>query len=473
MKSNHLSVQVKKVAGNFFDFSKSHPELRDQSGFRRVLDRLVWLAVFGSKKDRASARWLIWESAQALGIHPASNHDLYLARGCEKLPLDFTVPAFNLRGIAYDMAQSLFRVAKKLKVGALICELARSEIGYTDQSPAEYVAVVLAGAVKAGWQGPLFIQGDHFQAKPTGSGVPKAGEVKAIKSLIKEAVKAGFYCIDIDASTLVDLEQKSVDLQQEPNYRHSLEFARYIRSIEPKGITVSLGGEIGHIGGKNSTVEDFRAYMNGFNAGQSKKMSGICRISIQTGTSHGGVVLPDGSLADIDVDFGVLAKISKVARTEYQIGGAVQHGASTLPDEYFKQFTKAEAIEVHLATGFQNIIMNHPKFPQEILKGIYAWLDKEKQDERKEGWTDEQFHYKLRKKGWGRFKKETWQISPKAKGELKTDLEKRFDFLFRQLNVLDTMGLVRKAVKPPVIHKQLTDFGGKKVDRGSSRGLAD
>ncbi|MFC1727024.1 class II fructose-bisphosphate aldolase [Patescibacteria group bacterium] len=468
-----LSPKIKKITQNCIVTSGDRLELKDEVNFKKVLDQLVWEAVFGQEKDKASARWVIWEAAQVLGVHPSSNHDFYLARGRGKLPLNFTVPAFNLQGIAYDMAQALFKVAKKLKVGALICEIARSEIGYTDQSPEEYVAVILAGAIKAGWQGPLFIQGDHFQTKLEKPGFPKKGEVQTIKDLIKEAIEAGFYCIDVDTSTLVDLSQESEEEQQKPNVKHSLELFKYTRSIQPPGITVSLGGEIGHVGGKNSTVEEFRAYMNSFNAGLPTGMAGICRISIQTGTSHGGVVLPDGSLADIDVDFSVLAEISRACREGYQIGGAVQHGASTLPDQYFKEFVKAEAIEVHLATGFRNIIMDHPKFPKELLKEIYDWLDREKQDERKEGQTDQQFYYKLRKKGWGQFKKETWQISSSIKDEIKGALEKRFTFLFKQLNVPDTQKMVRKLARSLVIHKQLTDFGRKKVKRGSSRGLAD
>ena len=35
----------------------------------------------------------------------------------------------------------------------------------------------------------------------------------------------------------------------------------YIHQIQPENITVSIGGEIGHIGGKNSTAQDFEAFM--------------------------------------------------------------------------------------------------------------------------------------------------------------------------------------------------------------------
>jgi len=428
-------------------------------------------AVWGNENEKAAAKWLIWEVGQYVGVRPASINDLYMARGKEEVRLDFTVPAMNLRGMGYDMARAVFKTAKRLKVGALICELARSEMGYTDQPPVEYVTMMIAGAIREGWRGGLPIQGDHFQAKAAGPGKPEEGEIESIKEFTKEAMESGFYNIDIDMSTLVDLKKSTEIKQQKGNIKYSLEMARFIRENEPKGVTVSLGGEIGHIGGKNSTVEDFEAYIQGFNQGLDKGLIGMNKISIATGTHHGGVVLADGSLADVPVDFKVLKDVSRACR-KMGISGSVQHGASTLPDEYFKEFPKAEAIEVHLATGFQNIMMDHPRFPKELLKEMYERLDKEMSDERKENQTDEQFHYKLRKKAWGKFKKECWQIDKEAKAEIRVALEKRFEFMFKELKVVNTEEMAKKWIKGEKIHKVIGDFLGKKKVE-DIKGLAD
>ena len=438
----------------------------------QLIDQLVFKAVFGNTEEKGLAKWVIWEMAQELDIRPSSIHDLYIAIGRGKIPYNFSVPAINMRGMAYDMAQAIFASAIKHKVGALIFEIARSEMGYCDLPPSEYTAVILAAAIKSNWKGPVFIQGDHFQVKTDKPGIPNKGEVETLKELMIDAINAGFYNIDIDTSTLVDLSKKTEKQQQASNVKHSVLFAKHIRKHEPKKVTVSIGGEIGHIGGKNSTTEEFEAYMEGFNKGLTKNMIGMSKSSVQTGTSHGGVVLPDGSLADVDIDFSVLEKISKVGRKKFKIGGAVQHGASTLPDKYFKQFPEAQAIEVHLATGFQNIIMDHPAFPNDLSKKMYAWLDKEKIGEKKEDQTTEQFHYKTRKKAWGQFKKECWDIDEKAKAKIRNSLEKRFNFMFKSLNVIDTVKLVNKYIKPVSIHKELKDFGiDKKVK--AVRGLAD
>jgi len=437
------------------------------------IDSLVYQAVFGSNLEKQQARFQIWNLAQKAKIYPASINDFYLARGQNKLPHNFTVPAINLRGMVYESAQAVFKTAKKLNVGALICELARSEMGYTNQPPQEYACVVMAAALREDWSGPLFIQADHFQAKADDNSKPKKGEIDTIKKLIIESINAGFYNIDIDMSTLVDLDKPTEAEQQTNNIKYSINIVQFIRKIEPKGITVSLGGEIGHIGGKNSTLKDFTAYMDGFNKGLSKNLVGMSKISPQTGTHHGGVVLADGSLADINVDFHLLSEMSKLGRKKYGLGGTVQHGASTLPDKFFGEFVKSQALEVHLATGFQNIQMDHPAFPKNLLKKMYRWIDEAKQDEKKPNQTTEQFHYKLRKKAWGQFKKETWDIPEAKKLKIRSALEDRFTFMFKALNVANTTKMVAEFTKPLVINKTKQDFSTKFESVKQVKGLAD
>ena len=413
----------------------------------KKIDQLIWQATFGEKEEKEEAYLSIKKLGEQSGVFLASINDLYKARARKEIPLDFTVPAINIRCLTYDIARVIFKIAVAKKVGALIIEIARSEIGYTSQTPKEYVAAVIAAAVSEKFQGPLFVQGDHFQIKSQRNSVqPKEGELENIKKLIKDSIETGFYNIDIDLSTLVDHSQQTIDKQQKTNYTLSAELTEYVRSLEPEGITISLGGEIGHIGGKNTTKEELIAYMEGFNSSLKAELIGLSKIAIQTGTHHGGVPLPDGTLADVKVDFATLKELSQLAR-DYDMGGAVQHGASTLPDKYFSQFPESEAIEVHLATGFQNIIMDHPKFPKELIKAMYEWLNNTMQNERSRYQTDVQFHYKLRKKAWGQFKKECWSLPEKIKKPIKKSLEKRFAFIFKELNVENTKELVKKFIK--------------------------
>ncbi len=416
-----------------------------------ALDELVRQVVFGGPEERDRARWLIWEIGQRAGVRPASIHELYMARGRGEVR-PFTTPAMNIRVLAYDSARAIFRAAKRLDVGALICEIARSEIGYTEQRPAEYVAVMTAAALREGFTGPLFIQGDHVQVNAKKYAADAEAELQAIRTLIEEELHAGFYNIDVDTSTLVDLSQPTLDQQQRVNYERAAELTKFIRDREPKGVTVSVGAEIGEVGGKNSDVHELKAFMDGYVRVLQRlgRSTGISKISVQTGTSHGGVVLPDGSIAKVQLDIEALRALSADARAHYGLGGAVQHGASTLPPDAFGNFPKCEAIEIHLATNFQSIVLDHPRLPADLRRDLNAWVKAECKDEWKKGDTEEQFIYKSRKKAIGPFKRRLWDLPADVRGAIAADLEKTFAFLFEQLRVTDTRAITDRHVKPPL-----------------------
>ncbi|HXI10390.1 MAG TPA: class II fructose-bisphosphate aldolase [Thermodesulfobacteriota bacterium] len=411
----------------------------------KAIDGIIYNAVFNPGKEvLEESRRLIKVLAGSLGIRSASIHDLYEAMGKGECG-GFTVPAVNIRGLTYDTSRAFFRSAIKNNAGAFIFEIAKSEIGYTEQRPAEYAACILAAAIKEGFRGPVFIQGDHFQVNAKNYAKDRASEITGLKKLIKEALDAGFYNIDIDSSTVVDLTKKDVTEEQRPNFETTAALTAYIRENEPKGVTVSVGGEIGEVGGKNSTEEELRAFMDGFSKELPKGMKGISKISIQTGTSHGGVVLPDGSIAKVKVDFDTIEKLSKVAK-EYGMAGVVQHGASTLPDDAFHIFKERGAAEVHLATGFQNMIYDSPSFPADLRDEINAHLVKTHSEERKPSDTEEQFIYKTRKKGFGPFKKRIWKLPEDRRVKIGAELEARFDLYFDKLNAKNTAEAVKKFV---------------------------
>ena len=420
-----------------------------------LLDSLVWTAVF-SRGAKEAARHAIREAAESLGIVPCSILPLYRARGKGRIN-GFTVPAVNMRIMTYDSTRAALRAARKLDVGALIFEIARSEMGYTEQRPAEYAAVVLAAAIREEWQGPFFIQGDHFQTNPKKMKEAPDKEVQAIEALIDEAIPAGFLQIDIDTSTLVDLSKPTLEAQQDVNANLCAQFTKYIRSREPKAMPISIGGEIGEVGKKNSTTDELKAYLDGYRRELDKRAKGaigLSKVSVQTGTSHGGTPLADGGVAAVALDFNVLTELSTVARS-YGLSGAVQHGASTLPDDMFHKFPATGCAEIHLATGFQNALFEHPAFPAEMHKEIEAWVFANCQDERKPDQTDSQFVYTGRKKAIGPFKRQLWDLP--TKDVILASQAAKVDFLFKQLGTPGSRALVEKYVKPVEFHKPLPE----------------
>lgn len=405
----------------------------------KKIQELVYKLVF--KKDKEAAE-KIKKGAVKAGIKLNSTQKLYEAVAKGEIS-GFTVPAINIRTLTFDIARSILRQAIKNKVGAFIFELARSEISYTDQEMSEYVPVILAAAIAEGYKGYLFFQGDHYQIKAEKFFDPlkKKDEIESVKNLIKESIENGVYNIDIDCSTLVKLEEKELISQQKFNYEMTAKLAAYIRSLQPKRIAISIGGEIGEIGGRNSTPEDLKAFMEGFEK-EAKKLKispGLIKVAVQTGTKHGGLVGPNGELIKVKLDFETLKTLSFEAR-KYGMAGAVQHGASTLPEEYFHKFPETGAIEIHLATAYQNIV--YDLMPENLREKIYQWLKKEQIKEKKPGQTEEQFLYETRKKALGTFKKEIWAMSEKIREKITEAIEERFVLLFEKLKVKDTTDLI-------------------------------
>ncbi|RIK29655.1 MAG: aldolase, partial [Chloroflexi bacterium] len=355
--------------------------------------------------------------------------------------------------------------------GAIIFEIARSEMSYTDQPPAEYAANAIAAAIKEGYFHPLFIQGDHFQVKAATYKSDPERAIGEVKELIAEAVPAGFWNIDIDTSTLVELEHDDLDKQQYHNYMRSAEITKFIRDLEPEGVTVSLGGEIGEVGHKNSTPEELDAYMQNYNEvlADLGDYAGLSKVSVQTGTSHGGVVLPDGTIAEVAVDFETLRVLGERAR-HYSAGGAVQHGASTLPRDYFNKFPEVQTLEIHLATGFMNLFLDHAKFPAGLKQALYGYLDSAHAKERKDGETDAQFYYKTRKNAVGPYKPELWALPQEVKSKVYGALEEEFRFFYEKLNVVGTRDLIDRTVTPVEVHKPMPRSARA---GGDDLGLAD
>jgi fructose/tagatose bisphosphate aldolase len=449
----HVATSVGELLGRLAGIARvgdSTLVIEDEARLRADGIRdLAWTAAFSEDESTVeAARWVVWQASQAVGALSASIQELYAARGRREVG-GFTVPAINIRAQTFDMARVVYETAAAHDVGAVICELARSEQTYTYQRPIDYATSVLAGAIAAGWRGPIFLQGDHYQLNARKFAADPEAMTEEIRRACRLAVEAGYRNIDIDASTLVDLSHPTVDEQQRTNYAITAELTALIRSLEADGVAVSVGGEIGEVGKENSNEAELRAFLDGFRReldARSPGALGVSKVSVQTGTSHGGVVLPDGSVARVAVDFDVHARLGEVCRREYGIAGTVQHGASTLPDEMFHRFREVETAEIHLATGFQNLLYEHQAFPAELHTEIEGWCFDNAADERKPDQTDAQFVYTTRKKALGPFKRRLWDLP--SRGEILEAQRAKIVFLYEQLGVIGSRAMVDRYVAP-------------------------
>jgi fructose-bisphosphate aldolase class II len=426
-------------------------------------DALAREAVFGPRQQRDQSRWLLWELGQALGVRAASIYDLYMARGRGEVE-GFTVPVINLRGLTYDVARSVFRTAIRLEAGAFILEIARTEMAYTDQRPPEYAAVVLAAALREGFRGPVFLQGNHFDVSARKFAADAAGEIAAVKQLALEAVMSGLYNIDLDTSTLVDASRASEDEQQRFSYETAADLVSYIRQIEPAGVTVSAGCEVGEVGNRHSTPAQLRAFLNGFNGAlvaRSARAAGLSKVGVQTNAPNDEVVHSDRRIAEPGVDLEALAGLSRVAQSEFGLAGAVNGGGSTLTEAALAHFPEAGIPEVHLTSSFQDLLFD--LMPQPLKARIYTWLGQRAQDERLPGDSDDQVYERTRKWALGAFKRELWDLQEPAKERYAAAYDETLSALFTRLGVAGTAATVAKYVQPAEQHHRAPGTGPRTV----------
>ena len=403
---------------------------------------LCEIAAFGTPKAARTAHGLAWQIASAFGIFPASIEQMYRRMGRGEIAA-LTVPAMNMRAVAFESARGVFQAMKARNVGAAIFELSRGEIGFTGQRPREYATAILCAAIAESHTGPLFLQGDHFQISASRYDDDPQAELGAVKDLIAEAIAAGFFNIDIDCSTLVDLSSPTEAEQQKLNIELTAELARHVRKLEPEGVTISLGGEIGEVGDENSTVAELDAYLQGVAALLGPDITGLSKLSIQSGTRHGGNVLADGSFGDMNVDFALIGDLTAACRANGGLAGCVQHGASMLSMEKIARLPDAGCIEVHLAAAFLNAVYDH--LPPELVARADSWLKENFADEWKADWSEAQFLHHARRYPIGPFKRDWWNARD-AHEDIRNEVCKRAAAYFEALNVTETRSLAAKTI---------------------------
>ncbi len=399
-----------------------------------------YLAV-AKPEDRERYAAQILKETRDLGVYPASIGALYKALARQELPA-MTIPAFNIRGLTYTLARVIWRKVLELDCAAVIFELAPSEIGAGEQSFDEYAAMVSAAACREGYQGPIFLQGDHFS-------IDSKETVNDVLKMAKEAIACGFYQIDIDGSHLISLDQSSLEAIHLPNAEVTSRMISALRAAQPAGVQLVLGGEVGEIGGENTSLEDLKTFQELLQMRLDPAVRGLDKISAQTGTTHSGIVLKDGSLGRMNVDFDLISQLSRTARQNGSYG-LVQHGASTLTMLDLAQLPGAGVIEVHLATQIQNIVFDHPSFPSQLRRSMQERLvltDKSAEGDRFQGEENlslaQQF-YKARWAAWGIFKMELWAISPTVMAPIEASFGKWVEQVFTALNITQKSSLIRE-----------------------------
>ncbi|MFQ5597796.1 MAG: hypothetical protein ACE5GK_07075 [Nitrospiria bacterium] len=191
-----------------------------------LLDRLIWTAVFHPKMEmRAMARWIIKMAGPSFGLclgvvlqQPEKGV------GAERCQL----PIIHLQGLSYDVARTILRVATRYQGLPFVLEHRASKDAKIRQSPSEYIAVIVAAAIREGYRGPLFLKETLLPPKAIEKSKASTAEESTAVFLkhVKAAISTGFFYIDLDISLLNKEEAAYLSME--------------IQSFAPPGVPIFL-----------------------------------------------------------------------------------------------------------------------------------------------------------------------------------------------------------------------------------------
>ena len=436
----------------------------DPAAFRGAASSATWPGPRPSPRTRRSsrrARWIVWEASQELGVRSASIQELYLARARGEVG-GFTVPAINLRAQTFDMARTIYETAAAADVGTVILELARSEQTYTFQRPVEYVTSVLAGAIAAGWTGPVFIQGDHYQFNAAKYAADPEKMTEEIRGACRQAIEVGYRNIDIDSSTLVDLSRPTVDDQQRTNYERAAELTALIRELEPAGRDDQRRRRDRR--GRQEELD------RGGAAGLSRRLPARARRPAAGRARHQQGQRPDRARATAACRSPTGRSRPSSSTSRSSAGSARWPGATAWPAA---SSTARAPCPTSCSTTSRPwrpprstsrpasrtcSSSTRPSRPSST-RAIHDWCFANALDERKADQTDEQFVYTSRKKSIGPFKRQLWDLA--TKDEILAAQRRKIAFLFAELKVGGTAELVARYIRPVEEHRPLPEASAR------------
>ncbi|MFA6486553.1 MAG: class II fructose-bisphosphate aldolase [Candidatus Magasanikbacteria bacterium] len=393
---------------------------------------------------KQGAIYWINQIADYLDVKSGSNVDLYDEKAVGQHEF-FTVPAINSRMATFHTVRGAVQAGENLGVPHIIFELAFSEGGYTGQDMSEYAALVKAAYISLGVKNKtIYLQADHYQLDPKKYAIDADSEMARLQKNIILAIESGVYNIDIDTSKFeTDDRAKSDQENQKENAHLTAKFLAFIRQYEAEHklpCVISVGGEVGEVGGGNTKYSQVSAYLELIAEDLKKikmdKIKGLSKVSINVGSAHGGVLGKDGQpLESVPLDFQAHHDVYMKAVDPLNHGKhvlSVQHGASTLPARYFPLFPAMHVAEIHLATGFQNIVWDVlEKYDVDLYNKLKA-LTMEKFAEKISKYETESIGFMKERKRVTEFVKNDLLLSP-AVSKIEQAVEKECEQIFYSL----------------------------------------
>ena len=345
------------------------------------------------------------------------------------------VMAANIR--VQRSARGIMEAAKELDA-VLLFEIAKSEVGYTAQTPADFYQNIVQTAEEIDFNTPYAIHGDHITIKDTTPEAYKGGE-----DLIKAELAAGFTSYAIDASHNFNINATDVKEQLKDNIEITKKLAKLIPNEYSLEVEV---GEVGRTDPKTgekdiTTVEEAFTFITALrDAGIKPDL-----LATNNGTSHGNVFDKNGNvIAKIGID---LQRTKAIADAIKPMGVRIaQHGITGTPLEFIPRLLDCGIIKGNVGTNWQNISLDC--IPEELKKKMEQWTlqspDAAKTKAKKPNITENELILKNIKNAIKPFKAELAAIPDSYKKKLDETTKKSAIDFFKAFNAQGTGSKVKK-----------------------------
>ncbi|MFH1788384.1 MAG: class II fructose-bisphosphate aldolase [Candidatus Altiarchaeota archaeon] len=286
---------------------------------------------------------------------PVSGRKIFSALKGEKL----IVMAANIR--TQLSTRGIMEAAKELDA-AVLFEIAKSEIGYTGQSPQDFYDGITGMAAELDFNTPYAIHGDHITIKDS---TPES--TASARKLIEDEVAAGFTSYAIDASHNFNFDGKTVREQLSDNIAITVELADLIPSEACLEVEVGEVGRTNADGTKKLTsVEESVTFIEALQE-QGVKPD---LLAINNGTIHGNIFDEQGNIVEqVGID---IATTKAIADAIAPLGVRIaQHGITGTPLRLMHLLIDAGIAKGNVGTNWQNVVVEN--LPGELLAKMNEW----------------------------------------------------------------------------------------------------
>ncbi len=398
------------------------------------IDHLIYNAVFHeSERLRYFLYWLIRRAAAGLSIYPSSIHGLYAAAARGQVRR-FTAPAVCIRAMPYDAARACFRAAKETGCGAVLLDLSRNLAEGPALSPAEYTSCMVAGAIREGYEGPVFLQANYLHERRVADETGHGHELDRLQDLAEEALNAGMFNLELDTADLEDLSLPELAEQERASYEDTARLAGFVRTTEPAGVDTNLSVKMNSHGDVVHLAQRFRAFMEGFATELTDRAGHVAGI--------GKLSLPVRSTDDLRM----VHDLAEVARREYAVATGVNFDGTPFIEDLLEKLPQFPIVEAHFGNRYEDFILHHTAFPSQLRDAIDGWIDQTYGEMRGREQDHANFHLQMRAPALESFKRQLWDLPPENKDSIMKDLQDTLIADFKRLSAEDTIHLALAAI---------------------------